>query len=374
VGGVGAESFATARPLLSTTQLGSQFEQWRGGVRQAVIDALGEFVDTHCAADLASAGVDIAGDVLTQFIGGGKCLRSTFMYLGWHCGAEPDEAALRASASLELLQAFALVQDDVMDASALRRGRPSAHTQFERWHREHQMPGSAERFGESAAILLGDMCLVWAEQMLRSSGIRAKALDRVWPRYDQMRTELAVGQLSDLVNVTRQLPTLEQALDIAARKSGNYTVRRPLEIGAAMAGCDERSVWLLGRYGTAVGEAFQLRDDLLGIFGTAAVTGKPTGGDMREHKATSVVVAAHHLADVTTRHHLVELMNADQLEQADVERWRTMLVATGAVDWIEDLINERVGTAMDLVYRLRVDESVQAALASMVTACTARAA
>ena len=113
------------------------------------------------------------------------------------------------------------------------------------------MPGSAARFGESAAILLGDMCLVWAEQMLRSSGVRAAALERVWPRYDQMRTELAVGQLSDLVNVTSQLPTLDQALDIAARKSGNYTVRRPLEIGAAMAGCDERSLWLLGRYGTA---------------------------------------------------------------------------------------------------------------------------
>ena len=225
MGGVGAESFAAARPLLSTTQLGSQFEQWRDGVRQAVIDALGEFVETRCAPDLAGAGVDIAGDVLAQFVGGGKCLRSTFMYLGWHCGAEPDESALRASASLELLQAFALLQDDVMDASALRRGKPSAHTQFERWHRDHQMPGSAARFGESAAILLGDMCLVWAEQMLRSSGVGAEALDRVWPRYDEMRTELAIGQLSDLVNVTRQLPTLEQALDIAARKSGNYTVR-----------------------------------------------------------------------------------------------------------------------------------------------------
>ncbi len=337
MGGVGAESSAVAWQPLRTVQNGSDFELWRDGVRNAVLDALGEFISTRCAADLASAGVDIAGDVLNQFISGGKCLRSTFMYLGWRCGAEPDESALRASASLELVQAFALLQDDVMDASALRRGKPSAHAQFERWHREHEMPGSAARFGESAAILLGDMCLVWAEQMLRSSGVRAAALERVWPRYDEMRTELAVGQLSDLVNVTSQLPTLEQALDIAARKSGNYTVRRPLEIGAAMAGSDERSLWLLGRYGTAVGEAFQLRDDLLGVFGNAAVTGKPTGGDMREHKATSVAVAAHQLADATTRRHLVEVMNADHLDEADVERWRTMLVATGAVDRIEEL-------------------------------------
>jgi geranylgeranyl diphosphate synthase type I len=167
---------------------------------------------------------------------------------------------------------------------------------------------------------------------------------------------------------------LEQALDTAARKSGNYTVRRPLEIGAAMAGSDERSLWLLGRYGTAVGEAFQLRDDLLGVFGTAAVTGKPVGGDMRERKATSVAVAAHHLADAPTRRQLAEVMNADHLDEADAERWRTMLVATGAVNRIEEMITERVATAMDLVYRLRVDEEVQSALASMVTACTARAA
>ena len=374
--GVGAESFTGAWPVLRTTADGSgaQFEHWRNGVRHKVIVAVGEFVETRCAVDLAGAGVDIAGDVLTQFISGGKCLRSTFMYLGWRCGAGPDESALRACASLELLHAFALLQDDVMDASPFRRGRPSAHAQFECWHRDHEMPGSARRFGESAAILLGDLCLVWAEQMLRSSGVRAAALDRVWPRYDAMRTELAVGQFSDLVNVTRQMPTLEQALDVAARKSGNYTVRRPLEIGAAMAGCDERSLWLLGRYGTAIGEAFQLRDDLLDIFGTAEVTGKPPGGDMRVFKATGVVVAAHQLADVTTRRQLTELINLNQLDDADVERWRTMIVATGAVDWIEDLIADRAAAALELVYRLRIDESVQAALASMATACTVRAA
>jgi geranylgeranyl diphosphate synthase type I len=374
--GVGAESFAGAWPGSRTTadDTGAQFEHWRNGVRHAVMDAVGEFVETRCAVHLAGAGVDIAGDVLTEFVSGGKCLRSTFMYLGWRCGAAPDESALRASASFELLQAFALLQDDVMDASPFRRGKPSAHAQFERWHCDHEMPGSARRFGESAAILLGDLCLVWAEQMLRNSGVQAVALDRVWPRYDAMRTELAIGQFSDLVNVTRQMPTMEQALDVAARKSGNYTVRRPLEIGAAMAGCDERSLWLLGRYGTAVGEAFQLRDDLLDIFGTAAITGKPTGGDLREFKATPVVVAAHHLADVTTRRQLTELIKVDQLDDADVERWRTMIVATGAVDWIEDLITDRAAAALELVYRLRIDESVQAALASMATACTARAA
>src|SRR6478735_11243683 len=111
-----------------------QFEAWRGDVRESVLGEIGEFVTDRCTVDLRGAGVDVAADVLVGFVGSGKCLRSTFMFLGWLCGAEPSHAALRASASLELLHAFALLQDDVMDGSELRRGRPAGHVAFARWH------------------------------------------------------------------------------------------------------------------------------------------------------------------------------------------------------------------------------------------------
>src|SRR5262249_31198043 len=150
--------------------------------------------------------------------------------------------------------------------------------------------------------------------------------------YDAMRTELAVGQFADLVNHAGAFPTLAHVLDVSRRKSGNYTVRRPLEIGAVLAGCGPRTVALLGRYGAAVGEAFQLRDDVLGVFGVPAVTGKPAGSDLAEQKATSVVIAAHHLADSTTRRQLCELMSATELDENDLQSWRALIVATGAVD------------------------------------------
>jgi geranylgeranyl diphosphate synthase type I len=350
------------------------FERWRSGVRIAVLDAVADFVTDRCAVELRNAGVDIAGDVLVEFVSGGKCLRSTFVFLGWLCGAEADHAALRAAASFELLHAFALLQDDVMDDSVLRRGRPSAHVRFARWHRDRGLSGSAERFGESAAVLLGDLCLVWAEQMLRDSGVGPAALDRAWPRYDTMRTELAVGQFADLVNDAGGLPTLAAVLEVARRKSGNYTVRRPLEIGAAMAGCGDRVMTLVGGYGEAVGEAFQLRDDLLGIFGSPSVTGKPAGGDLAEHKATSVVVAAHHLADATLRRQLTELMGMRFLDDAELGRWRTLIAETGAVQWIEELIADRLSRALEWIDASRVDESVRTALANMATACTQRVA
>jgi geranylgeranyl diphosphate synthase, type I len=370
----GAATPLWAAPEPATQPPGTRFHTWQQQLKQMAGEAVAEFVSAKCTAELADTGVDIASDVLSQFISGGKCLRSTFMYLGWLCGADDDEAALRASASLELLHAFALLHDDVMDEAELRRGAPSAHLRFAGWHRDRALPGSAGRFGESAAILLGDLCLVWAEQMLRESGVPSAALQRAWPRYNAMRTELAIGQFADLCNVAPPLPAVDVVLDIARRKSGNYTVRRPLEIGAAMSGCDERSLWLLGRYGSAVGEAFQLRDDLLGAFGSPAITGKPSGTDFYEHKVTSVVAAANQLADPSTRRQLLELMTNDDVDENDLVRWRALITATGASDWIENMISERVSAARELIYRLRIDESVQTALVSMATVSTERAA
>ena len=275
----------------------AKFEAWRIGLRHKVLTHLSDFVSGRCTAELAESGVEVAGEILLDFVAGGKCLRSTFMYLGWLAGSADCDEALFASAGLELLHAFALLQDDVMDAASSRRGRPAAHIQFSQWHRNRKLSGPAERFGESAATLLGDLCLIWAEQMLRESGVEYRSLQQAWPRYDAMRTELAVGQFADLANDVRDLPSMDTVLEVARRKSGNYTVRRPLEIGAAMSGCSDRTISGLGRYGEAVGEAFQLRDDLLGVFGAEAVTGKPDGQDLIERKATSVVIAAHQLAD-----------------------------------------------------------------------------
>jgi geranylgeranyl diphosphate synthase, type I len=360
----------TAAPIVET----EHFDSWRTGVRDGVLAHVEDFVGTHCESELSGAGVDVATDVLMQFVAGGKCLRSTFAYLGWLCGASAYDPALRGAASFELLHAFALLQDDVMDDSSLRRGQPAAHVQFAQWHRDRGLSGSSRRFGESAAVLLADLCLVWAAQMLRESGLPSDALARAWPRYDAMRTELAIGQFADLVNDARGLPTLEAVLDVARRKSGNYTVRRPLEIGAALAGCDNRTLLLLGSYGTAIGEAFQLRDDLLGIFGSAAVTGKPSGGDLSEHKATSVVIAAHRMAEPAIRRQLTELMSRDEIDAPAIAHWRTLIVATGAVQWIEEMIEERVAVAREQIHDTRIDESVRAALASMAAVCTVRTA
>ncbi|WP_075311826.1 polyprenyl synthetase family protein [Pseudonocardia sp. Ae706_Ps2] len=334
------------RPELVPTHPG-----WAEEIRDRVREQVAETVRRRCAEHVHSMrGADVVTGVLSDFVGLGKYLRSMFGYLGWRAAAPDSPAALAAVSGLELLHAFALLQDDVMDRSQLRRGRPTVHVQLASWHRGQGMSGSAERFGESGAVLLGDLCLVWAEQAMRESGLPRAALDRGWPRYDEMRSELAVGQFADLLNEARRVPTLDEVMDVLRRKSGNYTVRRPLELGAAMAGAGPELLTALGDYGTMVGEAFQMRDDVLGVFGTDA-TGKTAGDDLAERKATSLVVLAREVAGPATRDTLDALLHgSDETDgPVDVAAARVAIESTGARRRIEELIATRVQGALRLV-------------------------
>ncbi|MFI1462666.1 MULTISPECIES: polyprenyl synthetase family protein [Nocardia] len=373
---IGVVNAQQAAPLSPPTDSDSDdsawFESWTAQVRAAVRTHVEDFVHARCAEELQANGFEYPSRVLLDFVPGGKSVRPTFMYLGWLCGADESEAALRAAASIELLHGFALLQDDVMDESDTRRGLPAAHVRLARWHEEQGLSGSPARFGESAAVLLGDLCLVWAERMLRESGVEAAALGRVWPRYDAMRAELAVGQLADLVNDAAGVPTLEQVLDIARRKSGNYTVRRPLELGAAMAGCAEPVLEVLCEYGVLIGEAFQLRDDLLGIFGEPSVTGKSADADLRERKATTVVALAEHLAGPSGRARLHDLWQRDTFDDSAVQTARELIVDSGAPQRAEQMIADRVEDARKLLVDSVLDPTVTAALQQMALLCTRR--
>ncbi|MFC9250802.1 polyprenyl synthetase family protein [Amycolatopsis thailandensis] len=346
-----------------------------------VLDGLGErcLAEAHAfvrerAAECFSGRREgeLAEFALPEFASGGKCLRPMFAYVGWRCGAEESEAAVRAASSLELLHCFALAQDDVMDGSPLRRGRPALHVRFDRWHTEQGWSGSARRFGEAAATLSGDLFLIWSERMLRESGLDAEALARGGPRYDLMREELAVGQFADLVNDARELPSWDTLLDVLRRKSGNYTVRRPLEFGAALAGCDPAVLTALGEYGGLVGEAFQFRDDLLGVFGDPAVTGKPSGDDLRERKASSVVVLAAERADRRQRAELGELLALSEVDDEAVTRWRALIQATGARERLGELIRERADKALAAIDPAVFPGPAADALAALATRCTER--
>ena len=229
-----------------------------------------------------------------QLLCGGKRIRPAFCVWGYVAArGMPDAAAhqtlLTAAASLDVLHGSALVHDDVMDSSDLRRGRPAAHRQFEALHANAGWLGDSAAFGKAGAIVLGDLLVMWSAQMLHTAGLDQTALERALPIVEAMRTEVTCGQYLDIVAQAHPLrqtapasgalrPNIELALDDASRvveyKAARYTVQRPCQIGAALGGGDDHLYYALGAYGSPLGRAFQFRDDLLGVFGDTQLTGQ----------------------------------------------------------------------------------------------------
>jgi len=275
-------------------------------------------------------------------LAGGKRLRPAFChwaYLG--AGGDPDnQAGVDAGAALELLHTFALVHDDIMDGSSTRRGTDTIHVRFEAGHAVEGWRGEARRFGEGVAILVGDLAFVYADRLL--AGAPPAAIDV----FTELRVEVNVGQYLDLLGTARGRVTEGAARRISRFKSGKYTVERPLHLGAALAGRLDALARPLSAYGLPLGEAFQLRDDLLGVFGDGDVTGKPVGEDLREGKPTLLHALAVERASGADVAALARYGAAD-LDEDDVVALQDVLQSTGAVDVVESNIDRLVAEAVD---------------------------
>jgi len=275
---------------------------------------------------------------------GGKRLRPAFCYCAFvGAGGDPaDTRVVDAGAALELLHTFALVHDDVMDGSDTRRGLDAVHQRFIRAHHDGDWRGEARRFGEGIAILVGDFACTYADLLMRNAP--SDALDV----YDELRVELCVGQSLDLVGTALRSTDLEEARRVATYKSAKYTVERPLHLGAALAGRHAELAAPLSAIGLPLGEAFQLRDDLLGVFGEEQMTGKPVGDDLREGKPTPLLAIASARADGRGRA-LLDRVGAGDLDTIEVTALQQLLVDCGAVEEIEltiDLLVDRARAAL----------------------------
>ena len=345
-------------------------------LRDRVEAALSVFLEER-EAELSHLGDEVSplAAAAREAVSGGKRLRPAFCYWGWRAaGADDDDRVVTAAAALELLHASALVHDDVMDGSDVRRGRLSSHRRFRRLHAESGWRGSEERFGAGAAILLGDLLLTWSDGMLRASGFEPDVLTRGLPYFDAMRTEVVAGQFLDLQAQASAQDSVPRAMRVLRYKAAKYTVERPLHLGAALAGAPAELIAALSSYGVPLGEAFQLRDDLLGVFGDPKVTGKPAGDDLREGKRT--VLSAMALEAATPADHalLAASLGNAQLDLAGVEAARAALRRSGAPATVERLIEDLAETALGALEAAPVrDVSARKALGDLVRSATQRA-
>jgi geranylgeranyl diphosphate synthase, type I len=344
------------------------------------VDAeLAAFLDgrTRAFAQLGADLVPVTDAARTLVLDGGKRLRPIFAYWGWrtvHGEDEDDRGLITAAASLELLHACALVHDDVMDSSATRRGRPSAHAAFARLHRDSGWSGDPEVFGTSAAIVLGDILLSWADALFSSAAVEGAAATRARQVYDEMRQLVMAGQYLDVLTQARGRYSADEALRVIEFKTSKYTVEGPLHLGAAVAGATDEVFAVLSQYGLALGEAFQLRDDVLGVFGDPSVTGKPAGDDLREGKHTLLTALAMEAADAEQAAALRAGLGDRTLDEARVAKLREVILATGALEQVEKRIAAGTEQARAALDSAAVSEQAQAALDALAVAATDRRA
>lgn len=333
------------------------------------------------SAHISSEGAefDVLIAALEDFVlGGGKRLRPAFAYWGWRAVAtgEPDPEALLLFSALELLHACALLHDDVIDDSSTRRGRPTTHVRFAALHRDRGWRGSSERFGTSAAILLGDLALAWADDIVSGLELAPDARRRVRRVWADIRTEVLGGQYLDIVAEASAAESIASAMNVDTYKTACYTVARPLQLGAAAAADRPEVQAAFAEFGTDLGVAFQLRDDVLGVFGDPEVTGKPSGDDLRSGKRTVLLAEALELADKSDplAANLLRTAIGAVLTDAQVGELRGVIESVGALAAAERRIAALTDRALATLAAAPINAAAKAGLAELATLATNRSA
>ena len=350
-------------------------------LRQGVAVALAEELGVR-RAEVAAVDARLLPDLdrLLDFAAaGGKMLRAQFLCHGFRAGGGdrpwPPEV-FAAAAALELIQACALLHDDIIDRSDTRRGLPSTHRAVAAGHADAGGRGDADHHGESVALLLGDFALAWADDLFVAAAAQLDALDRALPLWRAMRTEVLAGQLLDLAVTACPAddPAAQEydAIRVNQFKTAAYTVARPLQLGAALAGGSDAVLSALGAYGRSIGSAFQLRDDQLGVFGDPATTGKPAGGDLLEGKRTVLLARARAaLADRPGELAAFDVALAAPTA-ATVAELTGSIAASGAADEIEEMIDGLTASGLAALDPRVIDSRTAAVLTDLAHRATAR--
>ncbi|MFF3453733.1 polyprenyl synthetase family protein [Streptomyces sp. NPDC002730] len=343
-------------------------------LRRAVDTTLEDFLEHKAQTIAHPCLLPLIGQLRDFLAAGGKRIRPLLCCCGWYAAGGTGETGpmLRAAAALELFHAFALIHDDVMDDSDTRRGRPTVHRSLTTQYLDRRDQRDAGRFGVSGAILLGDLALVWSDELLHTGGLPRGRQRAARPVLEAMRTEVMIGQYLDLLATGFLSADVDATLAVIRYKTAKYTVERPLQLGAALAGADREQLAACTAFGLPIGEAFQLRDDVLGIFGDPTVTGKSRLDDLRDGKCTTLVALALREADPAQDARLRALVGDPQLDEHGAAEARGLLVATGALTAVEEMIADRLRTGLEVLEQSPLDPAGTTALRQLAEQATRR--
>ena len=354
-----------------------------------LLELIQENLDEFCVsrrADFNSISPDLVPvvDYTQSLLAGGKRFRALFCYWSW-VGAlattsqtesqrqQSAAAVVGITAALEMFHAAALVHDDLLDQSDTRRGAPAVHKRFEALHQASGWAGSPERFGVAGSVLVGDLMLGWSSEIFGNALLAAPSSTietACRNEFSKMRVEVMAGQYLDVLEEnSASTRSVEEAFGRANRvmlyKTAKYSIEAPLLIGAAFAGAEPGLLRGLSAFGIPLGMAFQLRDDILGVFGDPAVTGKPAGDDLREGKRTVLVALTLQNLNPSIGRIFEELLTSRELEAEQIQFMQQTITESGALAKTERMMEELAEESLNALNELDIDPRAKEQLGAL---------
>ncbi|MFE5768027.1 polyprenyl synthetase family protein [Streptomyces sp. NPDC056485] len=330
------------------------------GFKERIDEVLVRLADEEERALLAlHAELSPLSGQLRRSLAGGKRLRAAYLYWGWRAAGQPDcEGVIRAAAAMELVHAAACTHDDIIDGSRMRHGRPTAHAAFA----SGTGAGPGQR-STALAMVLGDLLMGYAGYVFSSCGLPGAYLARTVPLWAALLRETMAGEFLEVLRTrAEQVPQVAESLEVARFKTAKYTVERPLHLGATLGGGPRALLDAFSAYGLPLGEAFQLRDDLLGTFGDPARTGKSNADDLRDGKPTALLALTVAATDDDGRRLLAKLVGRPDLSTEEASAVRALMERCGARQQVEDMIRERIARAVGALDRVPMPAEARSAL------------
>lgn len=320
--------------------------QFRSQLELRLQEWLQEKERTAAGESLASR--ELTG-VLTRFVArDGKRIRPALLYYTYTaCGGKSDDKVFPMAMAVELLHTYLLIHDDIMDHAEVRRGEPAAHVIFSELHQSRGWRGDSRHFGESVGILVGDLAQSYALELYSSVELAPEVAEEFRQCFSAMCQEVVLGQFLEMTAGYRESLEEDELLRVLRMKSGRYSVERPVQLGALLARAPAATRQALDAYGLKVGEAFQLQDDLLGMFGDAETVGKPVGADLVEGKFTLLIHHALRNLPETQRARLAAALGNSALTDDEVAEVQRMIEASGARERVESMVDARLREARE---------------------------
>jgi len=289
---------------------------------------------------------------------GGKRIRAALLFYSYMAhGGKDEKMALYASMSIELAQTYLLIHDDIMDRDILRRGGSTIHHIY-RQLAEKRYKGriESEHYGRSIAILAGDTANGFSNEILAELPIDSKLTRRALLELNKMYNKEYFGQLLDINSELIDNVSRNDVVRIHELKTSPYTFDTPMKLGAILAGADEKTVDRLSKYAIPLGVAFQIQDDILGMFGREEKLGKPTTSDLREGKRTLLILDALEKADRGDRQTILENLGNESVGEAELQKVKEIVQKTGALEMSRDMAKGFVNKAIEGIEHLNLEE------------------